>query len=153
MKTVKTLPERKTIALVAHDNKKEDLLNWIDVHADKLQMHNLVATGTTGRLISEKLGVNVQRVLSGPLGGDQQLGSMIAEKKIDIVIFFWDPMESQPHDSDVKAFLRLCVVWNVPMACDPATADFILSSPYMCTEYQAMVPDYNNYLKRNIPES
>ncbi len=91
--------------------------------------------------------------MSGPLGGDQQLGSMIAQRQIDIVIFFWDPMEAQPHDSDVKAFIRLCVVWNTPMACDSATADFILSSPFMETEYQAEIPDYDGYLKRNIPEA
>ncbi|MDE5429468.1 methylglyoxal synthase [Elizabethkingia meningoseptica] len=152
MKSIRTLPERKTIALVAHDHKKEDLVSWVQKHADKLTKHNLIATGTTGKLIEEHLGVEVKRVMSGPLGGDQQLGSMIAQRQIDIVIFFWDPMEAQPHDSDVKAFIRLCVVWNTPMACDSATADFILSSPFMETEYQAEIPDYDSYLKRNIPD-
>lgn len=146
----KTLKSTKTIALVAHDHKKDELINWVKKHAEMLSNHQLIATGTTGKLIENQLNVNVKRVLSGPLGGDQQLGSMIAEGEIDIVIFFWDPMEAQPHDSDVKALLRLCVVWNIPMACDASTADFILSSPFMNTEYVAEIPDYSNYLNRNV---
>lgn len=119
-------------------------------HKDILSQHKLIATGTTGKLIENHLGVEVKRVMSGPLGGDQQLGAMIAEGEIDIVIFFWDPMEAQPHDSDVKAFLRLCVVWNTVMACDSSTADFIISSPFMGTNYQVEAPDYSNYLNRNV---
>ena len=146
----KILKPQKTIALVAHDHKKDELVNWVKKHKDILTKHQLIATGTTGKLIENYLGVTVQRVMSGPLGGDQQLGAMIATGDIDIVIFFWDPMEAQPHDSDVKAFLRLCVVWNIPMACDASTADFIVSSPFINTEYVAEVPDYTNYLNRNV---
>lgn len=146
----KILETTKTIALVAHDHKKDELINWVKKHKDILSQHQLIATGTTGKLISDFLGVNVKRVMSGPLGGDQQLGAMIAEGEIDIVIFFWDPMEAQPHDSDVKAFLRLCVVWNTVMACDSSTADFIISSPFMGTNYQVEAPDYSNYLNRNV---
>lgn len=146
----RTIPPRKTIALVAHDHKKDELIEWVKKHRKVLSQHNLIATGTTGKLISEELGVEVTRVLSGPLGGDQQLGAQIATQQIDIVIFFWDPMQAQPHDSDVKAFLRLCVVWNVPIANNAATADFILSSPFMSTDYTAEIPDYSGYLNRNI---
>lgn len=146
----KILETAKTIALVAHDHKKDELINWVKKHKDILSQHKLIATGTTGKLIENHLGVEVKRVMSGPLGGDQQLGAMIAEGEIDIVIFFWDPMEAQPHDSDVKAFLRLCVVWNTVMACDSSTADFIISSPFMGTNYQVEAPDYSNYLNRNV---
>jgi methylglyoxal synthase len=146
----KTLQTTKTIALVAHDHKKDELINWVKKHKDILSQHKLIATRTTGKLIENHLGVEVKRVMSGPLGGDQQLGAMIAEGEIDIVIFFWDPMEAQPHDSDVKAFLRLCVVWNTVMACDSSTADFIISSPFMGTNYQVEAPDYSNYLNRNV---
>ena len=146
----KILETTKTIALVAHDHKKNELINWVKKHKDILSQHKLIATGTTGKLIENHLGVEVKRVMSGPLGGDQQLGAMIAEGEIDIVIFFWDPMEAQPHDSDVKAFLRLCVVWNTVMACDSSTADFIISSPFMGTNYQVEAPDYSNYLNRNV---
>ncbi len=146
----KLLETTKTIALIAHDNKKDELINWVKKHKDILSQHKLIATGTTGKLIENHLGVEVKRVMSGPLGGDQQLGAMIAEGEIDIVIFFWDPMEAQPHDSDVKAFLRLCVVWNTVMACDSSTADFIISSPFMGTNYQVEAPDYSNYLNRNV---
>lgn len=148
--TKKILKSQKTIALVAHDHKKDELINWIKKHKETLAKHQLIATGTTGKLIEDYLGVNVQRVMSGPLGGDQQLGAMIATGDIDIVIFFWDPMEAQPHDSDVKAFLRLYVVWNIPMACDASTADFIVSSPYINSVYEREVPDYANYLNRNV---
>jgi len=146
----KILETTKTIALIAHDHKKDELINWVKKHKDILFQHKLIATGTTGKLIENHLGVEVKRVMSGPLGGDQQLGAMIAEGEIDIVIFFWDPMEAQPHDSDVKAFLRLCVVWNTVMACDSSTADFIISSPFMGTNYQVEAPDYSNYLNRNV---
>lgn len=146
----KILKAQKNIALVAHDHKKDELIAWVKKHKETLSKHQLIATGTTGKLIENYLGVNVQRVMSGPLGGDQQLGALIATGDIDIVIFFWDPMEAQPHDSDVKAFLRLCVVWNTVMACDSSTADFIISSPFMGTNYQVEAPDYSNYLNRNV---
>lgn len=150
MEAPRLLGKQKTIALVAHDHKKDDLIEWIANNKAKLTPHKLVATGTTGKLIEENIGVPVQRVLSGPLGGDQQIGSMIATGVIDLVIFFWDPMEAQPHDSDVKALLRLGVVWNIPMACCPATADFIISSEYMHEEYECRQTDYTAYLKRRI---
>lgn len=149
-KEFKTIHKKKIIALVAHDHKKDDLIDWVKQNKDILIKHELVATGTTGKMVARELGVEVRRVLSGPLGGDQQLGSMIAMGEIDMVIFFWDPMEAQPHDSDVKALLRLGVVWNIPMACCPATADFIISSKYMDTEYKAEIADYNAYLNRRI---
>jgi len=151
MKHIRILSAQKTIALIAHDHKKEELVNWVKYHSEKLSKHKLIATGTTGNLIEKYLeSVNIERVMSGPLGGDQQLGSMIAKQEIDMVIFFWDPMHAQPHDSDVKALLRLCAVWNTPMACDSSTADFLLSSPFMDTEYEVKIPDYKNYLTRKI---
>ena len=149
-KNVRLLSPQKTIALIAHDHKKDELLEWVKKHSEVIQKHQLIATGTTGKLIENELGVPVHRVMSGPLGRDQQLGAMIAEGKIDIVIFFWDPMEAQPHDPDVKAFLRICAVWNIIVACDASTADFILTSPFMHTEYAVETPDYKVYLNRNI---
>ena len=146
----RNIPIKKTIALVAHDHKKDELIAWVEKHKDELKKHHLLATATTGKLIENKLGVNVDKVLSGPLGGDQQVGSMIATGEIQMVIFFWDPMEAQPHDSDVKALLRLGVVWNIPMACNPATADYVLHSTLMTTEYDAAMTDYTYYLNREI---
>lgn len=146
----RNIPIIKNIALVAHDHKKNELIEWVELHKEELVKHNLIATFTTGKLIEDKLGVKTQTVMSGPLGGDQQLGAMISTGDIHMVIFFWDPMEAQPHDSDVKALLRLCVVWNIPVACCPATADFILKSPYMQTQYKATQSDYNNYLNRKV---
>ena len=148
----RTLPERKRIALVAHDHKKRDLIEWAVYNKEILAKHILYATGTTGRLLDEALDIPVNRLLSGPLGGDQQIGSMIAEGKIDMLIFFWDPMEAQPHDSDVKALLRLGVAWNILLACDRATADFILTSPLMQAEYEISIPDYSKYMNRKVPE-
>jgi methylglyoxal synthase len=147
---VRTLSKSKRIALVAHDNKKKDLVHWCVYNKRVLEDHKLIATGTTGKLLSEKLDTKVRRLLSGPLGGDQQIGSMIAEGKIDILIFFWDPMEAQPHDPDIKALLRLAVTWNIPFACDRATADFLLTSPLMHDDYECMIPDYDQYLKRKV---
>ena len=147
---IRTLSVRKRIALVAHDNKKDDLIDWATYNKSVLTKHQLFATGTTGTLLEEALDVPVTKFLSGPLGGDQQIGASIAEGKIDILFFFWDPMEAQPHDPDIKALLRLGVVWNIPVACDRATADFLLTSPLMHDEYEAQIPDYQNYLKRNI---
>lgn len=141
---------RKRIALVAHDNKKAELIEWAVYNKAALSEHDLVATGTTGKMLEEELGRPVKRMLSGPLGGDQQIGALIAEGKIDILIFFWDPMEAQPHDSDVKALLRLGVAWNILLACDRATADFILTSPLMQAEYEISIPDYSNYMNRKL---
>ena len=152
MVLTKILGKRKKIALVAHDHKKADLMEWAIYNKTALAKHELFATGTTGRLLEEGLDRTVRKLLSGPLGGDQQIGAMIANGEIDIMIFFWDPMEAQPHDSDVKALLRLCVAWNIPMACDRATADFIMTSPFMHGEYEATLPDYTHYLNREINE-
>lgn len=150
MSNIKKIPARKTIALVAHDNKKPDLIEWAIYNKTTLAKHNLIATGTTGRLVEEALDRPVKKLFSGPLGGDQQIGSMIAQGEIDVLIFFWDAMEAQPHDSDVKALLRLCVAWNIIMACDRATADFIMTSPFMHDSYDATLPDYTDYLSREI---
>lgn len=140
----------KRIALVAHDHKKKDLVDWAVHNREMLATHELLATGTTGKLLEEKLGLPVKKLFSGPLGGDQQIGSMIAEGKIDLIVFFWDPMEAQPHDSDVKALLRLAVAWNILMACNRTTADFILTSDLMNEEYEIRTPDYSNYLTRQL---
>ncbi|NCI47869.1 methylglyoxal synthase [Sediminibacterium soli] len=153
MAKIKTLGRKKTVAMVAHDHKKADLIDWAVYNKTALATHDLVATGTTGKLLEEQLGRPVKRVLSGPLGGDQQIGAMIANGEIDIMVFFWDPMEAQPHDSDVKALLRLCVAWNIPMACDRATADFIMTSPFMHTAYDSILPDYTDYLNRDIRDN
>ncbi len=150
MKEVRILPERKTIAMVAHDNKKAELIEWAIYNKTYLAKHDLIATGTTGKLLEAELDRPVKKMLSGPLGGDQQIGAMIAEGKIDVLIFFWDHMEAQPHDSDVKALLRLGVAWNILLACDRATADFIVTSPLMQVAYQTQIPDYSNYLKRKV---
>jgi methylglyoxal synthase len=144
------LNTRKRIALVAHDNKKKDLIEWAEFNKVVLAKHELIATGTTGKLLEDQLDRPVKKLLSGPLGGDQQIGSMIASAEIDILIFFWDPMEAQPHDSDVKALLRIAMAWNCVMACDRSTADFLLTSPLMQTEYTVNIPDYSTYLKRKI---
>ncbi len=150
MSVTKKLSARKRVALIAHDHKKEEMSQWAIFNKTVLARHELFATGTTGKMVEEALDRPVKKFLSGPLGGDQQIGSMIATGDIDIVIFFWDPMEAQPHDTDVKALLRLCAVWNIPMACDRSTADFIITSPFMHEEYDAIIPDYGSYLKRNI---
>jgi methylglyoxal synthase len=151
MSEFRLLQEVKRIALVAHDNKKIDLVEWAVYNKRVLKNHELVATGTTGRLLEEKLGLPVHKLYSGPLGGDQQLGAMVAEGKLDIIIFFWDPLEAQAHDSDVKALIRIAVTWNIIIACNRTTADFILTSTLMNEDYPLYVPDYSNYLKRNIP--
>ncbi|MBX2922323.1 MAG: methylglyoxal synthase [Chitinophagaceae bacterium] len=150
MTTSRILKTRKRIALVAHDHKKNDLIEWAEFNKTVLARHELIATGTTGRLLEEKLDRPVKQVLSGPLGGDQQIGSMIAEGLIDVLIFFWDPMEAQPHDPDVKALLRLAIVWNIPVANDRATSDFLMTSPLMHQEYEAVIPDYSGYVKRKV---
>jgi methylglyoxal synthase len=132
---VRVMSARKRVALIAHDNRKADMLEWARYNRETLDAHELFATGTTGALIASELDLDVTRFLSGPLGGDQQVGAAIAEGRIDFVVFFWDPLEPQPHDVDVKALLRIAVVYNVPMACNRATADFVLSSPLMAAEY------------------
>ncbi len=143
-----SMPGRKHIALVAHDNKKADLLEWVETHREALSRHELYATGTTGALLKELLALPVTKLQSGPLGGDQQIGAKIAEGEINFIIFFWDPLEPQPHDPDVKALLRIAVLWNIPVASNLATADFLLSSPFMATEYEKVLPDFTEYRQR-----
>jgi len=127
----RALGPKKTICLVAHDNKKEDLTEWVMFNRRLLAMHELVATGTTGTLIERRAELEVRKLRSGPLGGDQQVGALIADGEIDFLVFFWDPLEPQPHDPDVRALLRIAVVWNIPIACNRASADFMISSPLM----------------------
>lgn len=138
--TLPLIPRR--IALVAHDHKKKDLLAWALYNRATLAGHELLATGTTGLLLEEQLRLPVARVQSGPLGGDLQIGARIAEGQIDLLVFFWDPLASQPHDPDVRAMLRIAVVWNVPVACNRATADFLISSPLLRSAYERTVPRY-----------
>jgi len=144
--------EKKKIAIVAHDNKKSDLLEWAKFNQDLLAQHELYATGTTGSLLEQELAVEVHKLQSGPLGGDQQIGAKIAEGEIDFIIFFWDPLEPHPHDPDVKALLRIAMVWNIPVACNRASADFMISSPLMTGEYERYVPDYTDYRGRMTKE-
>lgn len=150
MLQIRKIDNRKRIALVAHDHKKKDLIEWAIYNKTSLARHDLIATGTTGLLLEENLDRPVKKMLSGPLGGDQQIGAMIAEGKVDILIFFWDPMESQPHDSDVKALLRVGVAWNILLACDRATADFIVTSPLMHEEYDTILPNHAGFLNRKL---
>jgi methylglyoxal synthase len=142
------LGARKRIGLVAHDNKKRDLAEWAGYNSRILRKHDLIATGTTGRLLEDELGIGITKLQSGPLGGDLQLGALIAEAQIDLLVFFWDPLEPQPHDPDVKALLRIAVVWNIPVACNRATADFLISSPLMTSDYRRTTPDYEAHIDR-----
>lgn len=143
------IKQKKNIALIAHDERKQDLLDWVKFNKGTLSQHNLFGTGTTGSLIAQNVGLNVTKFRSGPLGGDQQVGAKIAEGEIDFLIFFWDPLESHPHDPDVKALLRIAVVWNIPIACNRATADFLISSHLLSEEYERLVIDYEKRYKRD----
>ncbi|KZN58004.1 methylglyoxal synthase [Pseudoalteromonas luteoviolacea] len=145
-----TIPAKKHIALVAHDGKKQAMVNWCANHTGILSCHCLSATGTTGNLIEAKTGLEVTKLLSGPMGGDQQLGAQIAEQRVNMLIFFWDPLSSQPHDPDVKALLRLAAVWNIPVACNEATADMLITSSYMGCELLRQQPDYDEYFKSRL---
>jgi methylglyoxal synthase len=140
----------KNVALVAHDNKKKDLVEWAQFNRDKLAQHEVYSTGTTGKLLEQELGIPINKLQSGPLGGDQQIGGKIADGDIDFMIFFWDPLQPQPHDPDVKALLRIAVVWNIPIACNRASADFMFSFPLMSEEYARILPDYGEYQERII---
>lgn len=156
------MKEIKNIALVAHDNRKKDLVEWVEWNYQVLLRHNLICTGTTGLMIekvinkkldeekSEVKSVIITKLKSGPLGGDQQLGALITQGEIDVLIFFWDPMQPQPHDVDVKALLRIAVVYNIPVACNRSSADFMISSPLIKEEYEPKLKDYSDYLKRYI---
>jgi methylglyoxal synthase len=152
---------RKNVALVAHDNRKQDMIEWAEWNFEILIDHNLICTGTTGKLIDEALTqkmladkiqtkINITKLKSGPLGGDQQLGALIVDGKVDILIFFWDPMQPHPHDVDVKALLRISVLYNIPMACNRSTADFMISSPLLEKEYNPVLKDYSKYINRGI---
>jgi len=157
------MEEIKRIALVAHDNRKKDLVEWVEWNYKVLIQHKLICTGTTGKLIDhtikaklgneDKMHHEITLLKSGPLGGDQQLGSMIAEGKIDLIIFLWDPMQPQPHDVDVKALLRIAVLYNIPTACNRSTADFMISSPLLTTKYEPILTDYSGYIGRTIKYS
>ena len=157
------MKKHKNIALVAHDNRKSDLIEWVEWNYRILLKHKLICTGTTGGMVEKAIKakietegtsdkINVTKLMSGPLGGDQQLGAMIAEKKIDCLVFFWDPMLAQPHDVDVKALLRITVVCNIPTACNRSTADFLISSPLINEEYHPKLKDYSKYIMRNVYE-
>jgi methylglyoxal synthase len=143
----------KRIALVAHDNKKRDLLEWAKYNRDLLAHHKVYATGTTGAILERELHFKIEKLESGPIGGDQQIGAKIVDGKVDFLIFFWDPLEPQPHDPDVKALLRMAVVWNIPIACNRASADFMVSSPLMDETYDRLVPDYDEYRNRTVATS
>jgi methylglyoxal synthase len=153
--------KEKRIALVAHDNMKQDLAEWVRYNWKTLVGHKLICTGTTGKMVHETIveeaggvvprGLEIHRLKSGPLGGDQQLGALISEGEVDIVIFFWDPMSPQPHDVDVKALLRIAVLYNIPMACNRSSADFLISSSLFDREYKQQVRDYSSYLSRALP--
>jgi methylglyoxal synthase len=146
----KPLKIKKKIALVAHDERKQDMLEWVKFNAHKLSGHDLFATGTTGKILSKACDLSITRLKSGPLGGDQQLGAMIANGGLDILIFFWDPLTSHPHDVDVKALLRMSVLYNVAVACNRSTADYMISSPLFDEEVQPVIKDYGRALAQRV---
>lgn len=148
--TTRIIQPQKHIALVAHDHCKNSLMQWVETHKEKLQNHTLYATGTTGNLVQRATGLPVTAMLSGPMGGDQQVGALISEGKIDVMIFFWDPLNAVPHDPDVKALLRLATVWNIPVATNRATADFIIQSPLFALPVEIQIPDYERYLQARL---
>jgi methylglyoxal synthase len=141
---------KKRIALVAHDNKKKELVEWAKHNREVMSGMELIATGTTARLLSKELNLPVRALQSGPLGGDQQVGALITENAVDILIFFWDPLQPLPHDPDVKALLRLAVLWNIPMACNKTTADFIFTSSLLFSDYQRVMPKFDEHLSRKV---
>ncbi|MDX1453135.1 MAG: methylglyoxal synthase [Oleiphilaceae bacterium] len=143
------MPAIQSIALIAHDNCKRSLVEWIKNHQSKLEHCRFVTTGTTGKLIETETGLAVERVHSGPLGGDQQIGARIAEGKIDLLIFFWDPLEPMSHDPDIKALLRIATLWNIPIACNQSSADFMIQSPLM-KDYERAAPDFSDYQNRRV---
>lgn len=145
-KAQRTLPRRKRIALIAHDEKKGELLEWANRWRDTLSQHELVGTGTTAKRVAATLGLEVEGLMSGPLGGDQQIGARITEQRLDLLVFFWDPFAPMPHDPDVKALLRLAALWNIPVACNAASADFLISSPYLAEEYTMHIPDASDWM-------
>ncbi|MDC0609630.1 methylglyoxal synthase [Vibrio sp.] len=147
-KCKRTIPAHKHIALVAHDHCKKELLDWVLTNRENLQKHFLYATGTTGKILSQETTLAIRRLYSGPMGGDQQLGALISEQKIDILVFFWDPLNSVSHDPDVKALLRIASVWNIPVATNQASADFIFSSSLIDSDVEVEVPDYESYLEK-----
>jgi methylglyoxal synthase len=148
--TTRTIAAHKRIALVSHDHCKKSLLEWVMENKDLLSQHKLYATGTTGNLVQKATGIDVHCLLSGPMGGDQEVGALISEKKIDILIFFWDPLNAVPHDPDVKALLRLATVWNIPVATNRSTADFLVSSALFSREVNITIPDYDRYLQERL---
>lgn len=142
----------KKVALVAHDNKKQELVAWCTKHKGDLAPHTLYGTGTTGAIIERDTGLAIHKLISGPLGGDQQIGAKITEGEIDFLIFFWDPFEPMPHDPDVKALLRIAAVWNIPVACNRASADIMVTSPLFRGSFERQVPDYDGYLKSRLAQ-
>ncbi|HZD10726.1 MAG TPA: methylglyoxal synthase [Candidatus Binatia bacterium] len=144
----RTISPQKRIALVAHDNKKDELVEWVDHNHELLTRHELFATGTTGRVLHQQLGLPINRLQSGPLGGDQQLGAKISLGEIDFLIFFWDPLSPHPHDPDVMALLRMAVIWNIPLACNRASAHYMVTSTLMEGEYERVIPDFESYIER-----
>lgn len=149
----KKLKSKKNIALIAHDHRKNDLIDWCDFNKGSLSKHNLFGTGTTGSLIAEKVGLDVTQFNSGPLGGDLQIGAAIAENKIDMMIFFWDPLQAQPHDVDVKALLRIGVLYNIPMACNRSSADFLISTELLDEEYDRFIVDYSKRFSKDVDDN
>lgn len=148
----RTLPARKRIALIAHDGKKAELLEWAERWRETLVHHELIGTGTTASRVSKTLGLPIRGLMSGPLGGDQQIGALITEQGLDLLIFFWDPFAPQPHDPDVKALLRLAALWNIPVACNSASADFLISSPWLAQEYEMHIPDAGAWISARIAD-